>query len=733
MSHGIVRVSGIGLLALLLAPVGAAARPGDPVETPPALLTPAWIGEGRETGARLGWHVETAGDVNHDGFDDIIGGAFRAGGASVAGAAYLYYGRVGTPALTPDWVFACQDYGANCGFAVASAGDVNFDGYDDILVGANYQAAYEGIGIPQPGRAYLFFGSPSGPSTIPSWTASPDPAGALFGSGVSGAGDVNGDGYADFVVTAPDYGNGEPLEGHASLWYGSPTGPASAPDWTFEPDIVGAQLTQATAAGDVDGDGYGDLLVGGRQPGGVSHAWLFLGGPDGLAASPAWTAEGQAGSQFGFMVNSAGDVNRDGYDDVLVVADLHRNTLQSEGAAFLWLGGPEGVIGQGLTGTPANADWSWFGGQALSYLRWADGIGDFTGDGYDDVVLGHALYSVGEPEEGRILIFAGSAAGLGSQPVFASESNLTGARLGWAAEAAGDVNGDNVMDVIAGAERYDVALEGDPFPQFPDQGALYLYFGGASQCNDIDGDGYGSPASSLCPHPVLDNCPDVANADQSDVDVDGFGDACDNCPMVANPDQSDFDGDRIGDACDHCPEIPDAQDSDGDGWGDVCDNCPSTVNPEQTDRDFDSYGDACDNCPGEANSGQQDVDLDGIGDVCDTCPIIPNVPDPSQEPIVCDWLTGLFIDFKSPAGRGSGLITWITATEVDVAGFNLVHIDPDGTRTQLNSAMIPCQTCVALGSSYAYIVPKHKSGRDIFLELVKTQGPAALYGPALRK
>jgi len=143
-------------------------------------------------------------------------------------------------------------------------------------------------------------------------------------------------------------------------------------------------------------------------------------------------------------------------------------------------------------------------------------------------------------------------------------------------------------------------------------------------CVDSDGDGYGDPTTpSSCPP---DNCPDVYNPGQEDLDSDGWGDVCDNCPDIGNSDQEDIDGDGTGYVCDECIDM------DGDGAGDpgyaqnTCpdDNCPADYNPDQLDSDEDGIGDVCDVCPFDPDN---DIDQDGIcGDV-DNC---PNIPNPDQ-------------------------------------------------------------------------------------------------------
>jgi|CXWL01.1.fsa_nt_gi hypothetical protein len=148
--------------------------------------------------------------------------------------------------------------------------------------------------------------------------------------------------------------------------------------------------------------------------------------------------------------------------------------------------------------------------------------------------------------------------------------------------------------------------------------------------SDADQDGFGD----LC-----DNCPSLVNAGQTDADLDGRGDLCDNCPSVGNGNQLDADNDGQGDACDNdddndgvadgidnCARVSnvDQLDGDADGAGNACDNCVAAVNATQADGDGDGVGDACDLCPGSADTNQADSDGDGIGDACDTCPMVAN-------------------------------------------------------------------------------------------------------------
>lgn len=135
------------------------------------------------------------------------------------------------------------------------------DGYgiDDVLVGA---PGYDGTATDD-GRIYLFRGTPDGPSAEPLWTFDGGQDCADLGWSVAGAGDLNGDGYADVAAGAPFYDGGHSDEGRVWVFYGSPSGLSLTPDWWAEADQVGAFFGfSASGGGDVNGDGYDDLLVG---------------------------------------------------------------------------------------------------------------------------------------------------------------------------------------------------------------------------------------------------------------------------------------------------------------------------------------------------------------------------------------------------------------------------------------------------------------------------------------
>jgi hypothetical protein len=166
------------------------------------------------------------------------------------------------PLLTgPSWTAESDQADAHFGGSVASAGDVNGDGFSDVIVGAVH---YDN-GEFNEGRAFVYLGSASGLQTTPAWTAESDQVDARFGISVATAGDVNGDGFADVIVGAHQYHNGETDEGRASVYHGSGSGLATTPAWTAESGQTTAHFGVSVAtAGDVNGDGFSDVVVGAR-------------------------------------------------------------------------------------------------------------------------------------------------------------------------------------------------------------------------------------------------------------------------------------------------------------------------------------------------------------------------------------------------------------------------------------------------------------------------------------
>jgi len=276
--------------------------------------------------------------------------------------------------------------GAEFGHSVSTAGDVNGDGYGDVIVGADM---WDGVAGPDVGAAFVFLGSPTGLGTAPAWTFEGGQAGAHYlGESVSTAGDVNADGYSDVIVSAAFPELLDPLVDVAFAFHGSAAGLASTPAWSFQNEQRDIdRWFWVSTAGDVDGDGYSDVLIGvpwwdGATGKSGGQVLAFHGSASGLGAAPAWRYESsQARAALGFSVATAGDVDGDGYSDVLVGAPWWDGEAGDyAGAAFLFHGSPSG-----LASVPA---WSQEGSQAEAFFGWVSTAGDVDGDGYSDVVVG---------------------------------------------------------------------------------------------------------------------------------------------------------------------------------------------------------------------------------------------------------------------------------------------------------------------------------------------------------
>jgi hypothetical protein len=332
---------------------------------------------GVTAGDRFGDAVASAGDVNGDGYDDLLVGAPR---QQTRGAAHLYLGAVSGLGPTPDWTTFGEAPGNWYGMAVGTAGDVNGDGFADVVVGAPFHATNH----PNEGKVYLYLGSATGLASQPAWTWTGGQAGAFFGQSAGTAGDVNGDGLSDLLVGAPQHTAGELREGVAYVFRGDPGGIDPTPPWIGQINQANAWFGQASAtAGDVNGDGYSDIVVGAPFYDDVANdqgaAFVYRGSAAGLGASPLATLTvATLGGRCGTAV-AAGDLNADGLSDVLVGTPYVDNPQTDEGWVIAYAGPLTPVVA--IWGADGNSNDAWHGTAIASG-------GDFTGDGFTDILTG---------------------------------------------------------------------------------------------------------------------------------------------------------------------------------------------------------------------------------------------------------------------------------------------------------------------------------------------------------
>ncbi|MFZ5475325.1 MAG: MopE-related protein [Myxococcota bacterium] len=521
---------------------------------------------GPASSAYFGRAVEGAGDVNGDGFEDLLVGAD--GVSSSAGAAYVYYGSATGVASSASVTLSGSSASSYFGYAVAGAGDVNGDGYKDVVVGAY------GAGGSTIGEAYVFHGGFLGLSTAASTTMTGPGALASFGIDVDGAGDVNGDGYDDVIVGGSSYNSGR---GHVEIHLGSSSGVSSTADRTLTGDAAleyfGASVS---AAGDVDSDGYADVIVGSWGDSSyVGRAQVFHGSASGVAATATTEVAAPATAYFGYSVAGAGDVDLDGYDDVVVGGYLYSS---SAGLVRTYPGSATGVSSS-YHGTVTGS-----GTMCLGFA--VAGAGDVNGDSRGDVIAGGYCYGSGN---GYAAVYYGL-----------TDADGDGYYVGGGVSSSSADCDDDDATVNPGAT------------EIPDDAVDNNCNNYESCYDDDDNDGYLDTSNDTRNSSDLD-CDDSYEGHSTDPTTDcddnDSGDYPGATETSANGDDEDCDGTEV---CYY--------DEDNDGY---LLETPTTVTSSDTDCS-DSYegrtGDPltdCDDTSSSIRPGASETVADGIDQNCD--------------------------------------------------------------------------------------------------------------------
>jgi hypothetical protein len=471
--------------------------------------TNGFLSNGVAVSDQAGWWLSEAGDVNDDGFGDILIGAQNANPhGNNSGQSYVIYGGTGVQGTielsgldgTIGFMVNGIAAGDQSGTSVSGDGDVNGDGVDDILIGGR-NADPHGSGS---GQSYVLYGDQGLPGTIElsalngtnGFRMNGISTGDQSGFSVSLAGDMNGDGLADILIGAlyaDPHGN---ASGQSYVVYGGTGLPStielSALDGTSGFTINGVATDDrsgqmVSGAGDVNGDSFDDILLGVPAAGSGGQSYVIYGGTSvpgtvelsGLDGTSGFTVNAIAGGDSaGDAASGAGDVNGDGLGDLLIGAhnaDPHGN---NSGQSYVVYGGTalpgtidlsalDGTNGFRLNGIAAND----FAGGAVS------GAGNVNGDGFDDIMIGASGADPNAPQAGQgYVVYGGS--GLPGTLELSALNGTNGFRVngildtdyaGHMVSGAGDVDGDYFDDILIAAPWAD--------PHGPSSGTIYLVYG----------------------------------------------------------------------------------------------------------------------------------------------------------------------------------------------------------------------------------------------------------------
>jgi hypothetical protein len=507
------------------------------------LATDGFIIQGDTAGDLAGFSVSSAGDINGDGIADlIVGAAGGDNGGGNAGEAYVIYGKAGATrsgidltnlAASDGFIIQGDAAGDRAGRNVASAGDINGDGIADLIIGAPYGAN----GGTNAGEAYVIYGKAGATRASIDLTSlaaadgfiiQGDAAGDTAGFSVASAGDINGDGVADLIVGAPGGDNGGASAGEAYVIYGKVGATRANLDLTnllvtdgfiIQGDAIDDQAGFSVAsAGDVNGDGIADIIVGAnRNDNGGSNAgaaYVIFGKAgatrtnldlSSLGATDGFIIQGDTASDYaGRSVASAGDVNGDGIADLIVGAPYGDNGGSNAGEAYVIFGKAGATrLNIDLTNL-SSADGFIIQGDAAGDVAGLSvaSARDINGDGIADLIVGARNGDNGGADAGEAYVIFGSASigGIFPQELFLRQP--TGGLVAWdstrgsggfrflisvdpatTVAATADFTGDGLADIVfkqsnGGFIGWNIAQGGSGFFTLPSLGAFQPIFNG---------------------------------------------------------------------------------------------------------------------------------------------------------------------------------------------------------------------------------------------------------------